>query len=172
MVLKTNIYFTMVPLSCLFISRSLLRCNYSSVHAVFPSHVFSLLGERFGSMVLWWCWWGLWNPWTITPYCCSSTWAPLILLGGSWDWSHGSGSEEQGHRSQGFPWCSQWGCRAWKEVNGFWRSAAGCTTGIWLSQPWRPSLRVKDCSEEIESTWPSQAKASLPLGWPSWWGEL
>lgn len=102
MVLKTNIYFTMVPLSCLFISRSLLRCNYSSVHAVFPSHVFSLLGERFGSMVLWWCWWGLWNPWTITPYCCSSTWAPLILLGGSWDWSHGSGSEEQGHRSQGF----------------------------------------------------------------------
>lgn len=26
------------------------------------------------------------------------------------------------------------------------------TTGIWLLQPWRPFLKVKDCSEEIEST--------------------
>lgn len=85
-----------------YIQGHYVKCNYISVHAVFSSYVFSLLGERFGSMLLCWGWWGLWNPWAVTPYCCSSTRAALILQGGSWDPSYGSGSEDQGSRSQGF----------------------------------------------------------------------
>lgn len=112
-----------------------IRCSHISTHTIFPCHAFSLLGERFVSMVLWWCRWDLWNPWAITPYCFSS-----LIPGQPWFWLGGpeTGYTTLGLRNKGTgAKCSQWGVGLGKKGvdPGGWQ----LTAQLMLLEPWSPS---------------------------------